>query len=258
MKLRSPKLRSPLRYPGGKSRAVKALTALIPDRVDTLVSPFLGGGSLELACLDRGIRVYGYDSFRPLVAFWQNLIADPQGLADRVAAHHPLSRDRFYTLQQRHRDEATAEQAVLFFVLNRASFSGTTLSGGCSEQSVRDRFTVSSIERLRQFVPGWGDRFTVEAADFHDSLDRHPKAFLYLDPPYAIGAMLYGNRGSTHRGFDHEGLAAKLRGRSGWILSYNDCSYIRDLYQGFEIQTPTWSYGMSHNKKSRELLILNR
>lgn len=252
-------MKSPLRYPGGKSRAVKTILEFIPSGVNELVSPFFGGGSIELACAARGMRVHGYDSFQPLVAFWQLLLADPDRLADLVQAHFPLTRDRFYQLQKAHKDEASEDQGVMFFVLNRASFSGTTLSGGCSEQSLRDRFTASSIDRLRQFKTFDAIKnLSVQSADFQDSLARHPNTFLYLDPPYMIESVLYGRQGSTHRGFNHQQLADILRSRQGWILSYNACPEIEALYSGFEFIYPQWSYGMSSHKSSKEILILNR
>ena len=69
------KLRSPLRYPGGKSRAAKHLVPMIEAMgVTKMVSPFFGGGSVELECAARGIRVHGYDLFRPVVCVWQALM----------------------------------------------------------------------------------------------------------------------------------------------------------------------------------------
>jgi DNA adenine methylase len=247
-------VKSPLRYPGGKYRAIKLITSLIPAGLTELVSPFFGGGSIELNCAANGIQVYGYDSFKPLVAFWKLLQRNPQWLAEQVKSHHPLSQAEFYRLQNLHRDEETEEQAVLFYVLNRASFSGTTMSGGCSQESVQGRFTQSSIDRLLTFGV---KNFNVDYADFHATLERHPQAFLYLDPPYMIKSSLYGTRGSTHRGFDHEGLAEKLRQRSGWILSYNNCEQVREFYKDFKITFPDWKYGMSSDKTSKEVLILN-
>lgn len=247
--------RSPLRYPGGKSKAVKLITELIPQGTTELVSPFFGGGSIELHCAAQGMRVYGYDAFKPLVAFWNLLLSDRDRLVAEVQKHHPLSREQFYALQKQHRDELTDEQGILFFVLNRASFSGTTLSGGCSEDSLKGRFTVSSIERLASFQI---DNLSVQLADFQDSLDRHPEAFLYLDPPYLIKSTLYGNRGSTHRGFDHEGLFQRLRDRPNWLLSYNNCEWVRERYKDFKIVYPDWKYGMSKDKASKEVLILNQ
>ncbi|MDA8215915.1 MAG: DNA adenine methylase [Nitrospiraceae bacterium] len=63
-------LKSLLRYPGGKSKAIDIICKLIPEGTTELCSPFFGGGSVELACTSKGIRVYGYDIFEPLVEFW--------------------------------------------------------------------------------------------------------------------------------------------------------------------------------------------
>ena len=246
--------RSPLRYPGGKSRAVQQIVGLFPPELETLASPFLGGGSVELACAARGIRVHGYDGFEPLVNFWQVAIEDAVTLAKLVYEYHPLNRTRFYALQKRYFTLSDRlERAATFFVLNRSSYSGTTLSGGMSPG--HPRFTDSAIRRLANMRVS---NLSVEHADFKDSLSWHEDDFLYLDPPYANGEHLYGNRGDMHNGFDHEGLADILNNRMGWVLSYNDCEMVRDLYPDNTFLTPEWIYGMSKDKTSNEVLILSK
>jgi DNA adenine methylase len=228
-------LKSPLRYPGGKSRA------------------FLGGGSIELALANQGVRVFGYDAFEPLVAFWKQALSQPCKLATESLNYYPLEKDKFYEIQKSIEEEPdTSKRAVMFYVLNRSSFSGSTLSGGMSPG--HDRFTLSAIERLSSFKC---PNLTVEHLDFKETLSRHINTFLYLDPPYLISSYLYGKKGNTHRGFDHSGLASLLKERDDWILSYNDCPEIRDAYKGFSFIAPQWEYGMSKNKKSKELLILS-
>ena len=66
-----------MRHPGGKSRATKLIREYIPAGTDALAVPFLGRGSLELACAAAGMRVYGSDAFAPLVAFWRQALAQP-------------------------------------------------------------------------------------------------------------------------------------------------------------------------------------
>jgi DNA adenine methylase len=244
--------RSPLRYPGGKSRAVKSIYAVIPKEEKTLCSPFLGGASLELACTTR-MEVYGSDIFQPLVTFWDVLLKEPEKLITSVEKYYPLSSKKFYNLQKIYRtltDEV--ELAAAFFVLNRASFSGTTASGGMSPG--HPRFTHSAIERLRKFSVS---NFHVECADYQDVIPKHENDFLYLDPPYMNGQALYGDRGSTHKGFDHKALAELLGKRDRWIMSYNDCEEIRNLYPKNNILTVDWIYGMAKNKQSNEVLILS-
>ena len=246
--------KSPLRYPGGKSRAVRKITQWFPADLTTLASPFFGGGSVELACASQGIEVYGYDVFEPLVDFWQIAIEDSVNLATKVYEYHPLTRTKFYALQKRYFTLSDrVQRAAAFFALNRSSYSGTTLSGGMSPG--HPRFTESSIQRLAELSI---DNLSVEHADFKDSISAHDDDFLYLDPPYANGGTLYGNRGDLHKEFDHYGLADILHSRDQWILSYNDCPLVRDLYSEYKLITPEWTYGMSNRKSSNEALILSK
>ncbi len=250
-------IKSPLRYPGGKSRAVEILFRYIPPNTKELCSPFFGGGSFEIYCAQRGIRVYGYDNFQPLADFWQWLLKEPNKLADEVEKYHPLKREEFYKLQKIHIETKDSfERAVLFFVLNRASFSGSTLAGGMASGGPDDnpRFTKSSIQRIREFKI---QNLTVEFADFNESIPKYPDTLLYLDPPYLIDSKLYGRKGELQKDFDHEVLLSKLKKRKKWILSYNDSEKIRKMYDGFQIDTPKWTYGMSNDKGSREILILS-
>lgn len=245
--------RSPLRYPGGKSRAVKSIYSCIPANETSLCSPFLGGASIELACTTR-MKVYGSDVFEPLIAFWHVLLTNPTQLVECVKKYYPLTRTKFYYLQKIYltlTDEV--ELAAVFFVLNRSSFSGTTLSGGMSPD--HPRFTESAIERLRNFKV---NNFEVQCADFKEVIPQHRDDFLYLDPPYMIKEALYGMKGDTHKGFDHKALAALLCKRERWLMSYNDCPEIRTLYKNNTILTVEWIYGMSKSKQSNEILVLSR
>jgi DNA adenine methylase len=247
-------VRSPLRYPGGKTRGVEFITQFFPANLDKLLSPFFGGGSIELFMASKGTLVYGYDIFNPLVEFWQCLTMHPNKLADKVEKYFPLPKNKFYELQHTQTKFKTKlERAAVYYVLNRSSFSGATLSGGMSPE--HPRFTVSSIERLRNFT---NQNIIVGMATFKESLKKHPFTFTYLDPPYLIKSSLYGKKGNAHKDFDHEELAGILKEREHWILSYNDCNEIRELYDGFHILTPNWKYGMSNDKISREVLIFSK
>lgn len=245
---------SPLRYPGGKSRAIEIVFDIIPSNTKELVSPFFGGGSIELYCASKGIKVYGYDIFDPLVDFWKSITKNPKALAEEIELYNPLSKDMFYFLQKKQSSfKSQLERAAVFFVLNRSSFSGSTLSGGMSPD--HPRFNKASINKVASFKV---KNFTVEKLDFEQSINNHPNTRLYLDPPYLIDNFLYGKQGNTHKGFDHQKLCDMLKKRDNWILSYNDCTTIADMYKDYKILYPTWQYGMSSNKKSKEVLILSK
>jgi DNA adenine methylase len=245
--------KSPLRYPGGKNRAIKSILSLIPEDETTLCSPFLGGASIELACTTR-MTVYGSDIFEPLTDFWKSLITHKEELINIVKSYFPLEKKEFYKLQKKllHIKDPI-ERGAAFFVLNRSSFSGTTMSGGMSPG--HPRFTISSIDRLKHFNV---KNFYVENLDYKETINKHKDAFCYLDPPYLNGQALYGVKGNTHKDFDHEELAKILQDKERWIMSYNDCQEIRDLYSSFTIISIEWVYGMSKNKSSNEILILSK
>lgn len=246
-------LRSPIRYPGGKTRGVKHILKYFPPDIQRVCSPFLGGGSVELVLAGKGIEVFGYDVFEPLVSFWQVLLKKPEIIATRVGQYYPLTSKGFRDLQMNyHTIQNKEERAAVFFALNRASFSGTTFSGGMSPR--HPRFTIASIERLRNFS---APNLHVSLGDFKAVLPKHADDWLYLDPPYLLSSRLYGNNGDLHTEFDHKALAEILHSRSKWILSYNDCKEIRKLYAGYRMISLQWSYGMNKSKKSSELLILS-
>ena len=195
-----------------------------------------------------------FDAFSPLVAFWQHALTSPKRMAEKVRdSYLPLERSAFYELQKSFSTvEDSFDRAVRFFVLNRASYSGVSLSGGMSPG--HPRLTPSVVARLESFK---APNLDVQKADFADSLALHPNTFAYLDPPYLLGSpCLYGEQGNMHKGFDHERLARILCKRKGWVLSYNDCEAVRKLYRGHKIIELKWVYGMSKSKKSSEILII--
>jgi DNA adenine methylase len=244
-----------LRYPGGKTPALKFLLPFLPTKPSVLVSPFVGGGSLELAAAARGWQVHAYDAFQPLVDFWQILLTDRDRLVDAVQQYHPLNSDQFYALQ-RANFTTQVDRAAAFFALNRASREGLTYSGGFNKSAMTnpryDRFTPSSIDALRRFVVS--GEFWVERSDFRDTLAAHPDDLLFLDPPYYLisSSNLYGRRGDLHKNFPHEELRDRLHERSRWILCYNDDPKVREWYDGFF----TWSYKTGDCRS--ELLVVSR
>ena len=90
-----------LRYPGGKSKAIKILERYVPDNIDTMYSLFLGGASFEIhCCINKNIRVFGYDIFEPLINFWECVLTDNAKLKTEIEKIHPLSKEQFFNLRK--------------------------------------------------------------------------------------------------------------------------------------------------------------
>ena len=70
-------LKTPLRYPGGKSRAVTKMDQYFPDLRNYVEfrEPFLGGGSVAIYISKKypHLKITVNDLYEPLVNFWSNL-----------------------------------------------------------------------------------------------------------------------------------------------------------------------------------------
>ena len=135
-------------------------------------------------------------------------------------------------------------------------FNGTT-SGGFSEESSKMRFNMKSIDRLDKINIS-NIQFSNE--DFTNFIDNIPdNKFIFLDFPYYLGikSKLYGNNGDLHENFAHDELYNKLKKNKLWLLCYNNCDYIKNLYKDYHIISESLSYGMNKSKESSEILILS-
>ena len=247
--------RSPLRYPGGKSQAARELARLVPGE-GTVLSPFVGGGSVELELARLGRKVMAFDIDPALVDWWQFALTDAAKVAARareLAEPGKLAAADFDRLRSDLHSTAGLDRAARYFVLNRASFSGTALAGGFSEGQ---RYTAAALERLAAFEC---PNLTVSFGDFRRTLSAFPAYPVYADPPYRLDRpKLYGKNGRNHSDFDHEGLATLLTARDNWLLCYNDCRWAREKYDAFLLGTPKWAYGMNATKRSSEVLFGSR
>ena len=151
------------------------------------------------------------------------------------------------------------QQSIQYFIINRCSFSGSTLSGGFSQEASNKRFTLSSINKIEEL-----DFTNIEIYnnDFYEFINNFNiiSSLMFLDPPYYLEnkSKLYGNNGDLHQDFNHELLFDLLNTKKNWIITYNNCEYIRNLYKDFIIIDVNWSYGMNTSKSSSEIIIISK
>ena len=264
-------LKSPLRYPGGKSRAIKVLMPFFPQDFDELAEPFFGGGSVGLYLAQKFStkQIFANDLNTDLYCFWQTLKTQNKALIDeikRTRQTHTNGRELYEKLLARRGENLSDfQRAVDFFVLNRITFSGVVDCGGYSQKAYESRFTPSSIERLKN-MDGILRNFTFSNQSYESLLQNNGKrVFIFLDPPYfsASKSKLYGKKGDLHTNFDHERLCEHLKNtKHHFLLTYDDSEFIRELYKDFYKLKYTLQYGMNNFKqtkanKGQELLISN-
>lgn len=273
---------APIRYAGGKSRGVGIILEHLPANIQGVLSPFIGGGSVEVAIAKHlNLKVEASDVFDVLTIFWNELLNNKQALIESLSRIE-ISRESFNeskeTLKRHWQGEIKLEDnqvAALYFYTHNTSY-GPGFLGWPSSVYLNDTRWKSMVAKLSQFDC---HNLRVENKDFKTALSHNQELFVYADPPYFLGGQskmfkgMYPQRNFPihHNGFDHELLAEMLLSRkSGFLLSYNDCPEIRELYKDCEIYTPSWLYSMgqgetrigknrqdsgSYVKKSHELLI---
>jgi DNA adenine methylase len=265
--------KSPLRYPGGKTRACKILDKIVNDYFDIkqfniLLSPFIGGGSFEFYMQNKyNLKIIANDKFTPLYNFWNKCKFNNNELCDKLYKINEISKEQFNEYRTMIMNETNdLLQAYYYFIINRCSFSGATLSGGFSKEASLKRFTKSSIDRIKQLNLSYFDFYNKDFEEFINANVTNtpntlttPNTLIFLDPPYYLeeNSKLYGCNGDMHETFTHNKLYEIISTKKNWIMTYNNCDYIRTLYKDFIILDAEWSYGMNKSKQSSEIIILS-
>lgn len=262
-------IKSPLRYPGGKSRAIKFITPLIPD-FGEFREPFIGGGSLFIYLKQKYFnkKYWINDIYKNLFHFWQQTQQNSTELINKIQNFKNSTfsgKELYQYLSHNIENFDEINKASAFFVFNRITFSGTTESGGFSNSAFEKRFTQSSIERVKLLASILSNT-KITNMDYQQVVEQEGEnVFIFLDPPYysATSSALYGKNGNLHKNFNHERFASILKNnKHKWLITYDNSNYIKKLFSFANIKEWNLTYGMRNvNKNSdqngKELLISN-
>lgn len=264
-------LKSPLRYPGGKSKAIGKILRYLPSGFAEYREPFVGGGSLFISLKQKypHLKVWINDLNVDLFCFWKCAQFNMDELVQaiwQIKHSRETGRGLFVELTTLDVEQLSEfERAVRFFVLNRISFSGTVDCGGFSQKAFETRFTDSSIERLHQLKELLSD-VVITNRDYSEALEKPgDQVFIFLDPPYlaATKSKLYGKKGDLHTGFNHAQFAQHLEAcPHAWLITYDDSAAIRANFRFANLYEWQLQYGMNNYMqgsaaKGNELFITN-
>jgi len=295
---------SPLRYAGGKSKAIGIILHYLPKlKEKKIISPFFGGGSVEL-CLSQklGYKVIGYDIFNMLCNFWNVLIHHKNEFIQELLKFNITTEEFTYN---RHillnywnkikpndlnyntkkivelkdeeltmLDNDNIKQAVYYYYNMTLSYGPMFLGWPSSNEINKEKF-LRKIEKIKNsnFI-----NLEIYNQSFENVLTNHINDFLFLDPPYYLegdSKMFKGmypncNFAIHHNNFNHDLLANMLQNhKGGFIMTYNNCSYIKNLYKDCIFEFPEWQYTYgqgetrigknrqsSNVKESHEIIII--
>ena len=153
-------LKTPLRYPGGKSRACTKMDPYFPDlgKYAEFREPFLGGGSVAIHVSKKypHLKITVNDLYEPLINFWIQLQTFGNELTEKIKNYkstHPeptSAKELFLEAKERINDKSLdcIERAAAFYIVNKCSFSGLTESSSFSKQASISNFSMRGIEKL--------------------------------------------------------------------------------------------------------------
>jgi DNA adenine methylase len=276
---------SPLRYAGGKSKAIGLILHHFPKTLKEkkVVSLFMGGGSLEIVLSkELGFDVVAYDIFEILVNYWQQQIQQPEELYEVLKTLIPdkenFTKNRHILLnywekvkptdlhyETKNRLPLTDEEKNLldndklvqaaYYYYNMQLSYGPMFLGWPSNVYLNGKRYKSILANVKTFQPKSLD---VRCATFEEAVKNHPNDFLFCDPPYYLGEkskMFKGmypncNFAIHHNKFDHELLCEMLKKhKGGFFLTYNDCPKIREMYKDYKQEFPKWQYTYGQGEK---------
>ena len=267
---------SPLRYPGGKSKIYdKVKNLIIANGYEgrTYVEPFAGGFGLGIGLLSEGVVktaiLNDFDSH--IYHFWYSVLNDTDNLLQLIS-DTPITIEERERQKQNYRDvdvDPLCDGFATLF-LNRVNFSGVIKGGpiGGIDQSgtykLDCRFNKVDIMNKIETIASLKSKIKLYNKDagylIRTSLTKMKNPmFLNIDPPYVMkGNQLYTNFFTEGDHLNLERVVAKhLDEKFPWITTYDDCSFIRELYKHFHMQ----EYDIMHNAggsvQGKELVITN-
>jgi DNA adenine methylase len=266
---------SPLRYPGGKAKIYNKVKNLIEvndygDR--TYVEPFAGGFGIGIALLSDGVvkKAILNDYDIHLYHFWYSILNNTDELL-KLIRDTPITVEERANQKQIYKDQHSSivEDGYATLFLNRVNFSGVLNGGpigGLSQNGtyrIDCRFNKEEIATRVEAVAQFKSRIRLGKSDGSQLIielaaESERKDFFNIDPPYVIkGSRLYKN---YFKDQDHKDLGKVISDtliKPPWIVTYDDCSLIREIYKGYTMK----AYGIQHNVAScftgKELVVTN-
>ena len=221
---------------GGKNSLRELIVSLFPIYYERYIEVF-GGGGWVLFHKNPGNDFEVYNDFNPLLANLYRCVREKPDELIESLRFVLNSREDFEIARDalaRDSPASDVQKAAWFYQLIRYSYASGLTSYGSQPHDMWSNFPL--IEQAHRRLA----KVVIENKDFEKLIRQYdrPVSFFYLDPPYFETEGYYKNVGED--GFtekDHIRLRDALMNIEGkFLLSYNDCAYIRDLYDGPGIQ----------------------
>lgn len=250
-----------INWVGGKRLLRKTIAALTPEKIQTYIEPF-GGGGWVLFYKDKWAEVEIYNDLDGrLVNLFRVVKYHPNALIEELS--YLLGSREIFMQFLNSKPYTDIQKAAQFFFLISRSFGGKGVTFGCVKRSAGGACKSSSNTMIKiNAINKRLDKVLIENRDFEKLINQYDYegAFFYCDPPYSSGC---GYEVTSTENFEHERLRDLLKNIKGkFLLSYDDSPKVRELYKDFEMVEIERQKGINNrqhlkNNMYKELLIAN-
>jgi DNA adenine methylase len=266
---------TPLRYPGGKGRLGPWLAQLLRhNRISggCYVEPYAGGAGAAIYLLTKGYvdHIVINDADPVVYAFWAAAVQHTDQFLQLLDAT-PVNMDTWYRQKAIHeapQNHDLVEVGFATFFLNRTNRSGILAGGvigGKAQQGpykldarfnkVNLRARIELLGSMRRHIGIYG----ADALDFLGQIEGQLPAnsLIYFDPPYFHkGSQLYRNYYDPE---DHQHIALAVGELNRpWLVSYDDCPEIREIYDGHRVAEFSLVYSTAETRpRGSEVMFYN-
>lgn len=245
-----------LSWVGGKNYLKKEIVKRFPAKFEKYIEVF-GGAAWVLFYKEKtGYEVYN-DLNRDLVNLFKCVKFHLPELK-RELSNGLNSRQLFNEMKKSLSFEGLTDiqRAARFFMLIKTSYGSKGENFGCAKKDINKMtdYLEAVQKRLCNVI--------IENMSFEKIIERYDKkdVFFYLDPPYYGSEKYYQIQFSEDEHIKLAEMLGRLRGK--FLLNYNDCDYVRDLYSQFDVEAVERFSNLNSgyenkDRKYRELIIRN-
>lgn len=235
-----------LKWAGGKSQLLQQYGAYFPAAFDRYYEPFLGGGAVFFHL--RPSQAVLTDVNPALVNVYCSIRDQVESVIALLAEHQRQHSKAYYYHVRSQQQGSAIERAARLIYLNKTCFNGLYRENSRGEFNVpMGRYKNPKVcdPELLQAVSAALKTADIKVRSFEEVLQdaQTDRDFVYFDPPYyplsatssftaysryAFGETEQIRLQQTFRQLADRGVKV--------MLSNSDCSFIRDLYRGFNIR----------------------
>lgn len=242
---------------GGKKLLRKEIIKRFPEGIDRYIEVF-GGAGWVLFGKDKHADFEVYNDANGDLVNLYRCVKYHCGELQREMSYMLNSRELFFDFASQYTVTGLTDiqRAARFFMILKTSYGSTGRTFGCCKKNINNM--IEYLDAIQQRL----STVVIENRDFEELLKVYDKshALIYLDPPYYGTEKYYSQQFSLEDHLRLHKCLTTVKGR--FIVSYNDCEFIRQLYKDFRIEAVSRNNNLvsrysDQSHTYNELLIMN-